>query len=880
MLKIYNIDVKEILDLPEKVSVDNIDIPIMQQWEKDKIYQYIFDETSDLKENVFSIDTPPPTVSGSLHVGHVFSYTHTDLLARYMRMQNKKVFYPMGFDDNGLPTERRVQNYYGVRPDLTIPYQKDFKPPFEGTDKNIKASDQVPISRLNFIELCEKLSTQDEIKFKELWMRLGISVDWNQTYQTIGKKARKYAQKYFIENYLRGEAYQSQAPGLWDVTFQTAVAQAELESREYPGYYHKIIFTHYDSNNKEIEIPIETTRPELLISCVALIAHPDDERYSHLFGKTAYSPLFNVEVPILAHSLAEIDKGAGIAMCCTFGDQVDIEWWKDLQLPLRSVMGKNGRLQTCDINGNVVDWVKKSDAIELAKQLHSKTAFTAREITVEALITNGKLIGTPEKTVRNTNFFEKGDKPLEIVTSRQWYIKNGGKDKDLNNKLQNCGEQLEFFPDFMKVRYLNWVQGLNNDWLISRQRYFGVAFPIWYKCDDEGSPIYEEVILPDIEDLPIDPTSDVPKGYHEDQRDQPKGFSAEVDVMDTWATSSLTPQIATDCRPELFPMSIRPQGQDIIRTWLFSTVVRSHLENNCLPWKSCTISGWILDPDRKKMSKSKGNVVTPMNFIEQYGADAVRYWAAKASLGVDTTFDEGVIKIGRRLAMKLLNATKFVLQIIKQTDKKVELDLSNVTYEVDKVFIKYLDNTANSATICFEDYDHSKALDIVETTFWTFCDDYLELVKKRSYDGERSATTTLSYSIDVLIRLLAPFIPFAAEEAWSWFNKTSVHTNNWPKDNKDFSNYKRGDLNQMKHVSSTEFHIISDVLLKLRKIKSNAKVSPKMPVSDVFIKADESQICFIKKCENDLINAANIVGDIKYQISDQHILELSGTVVE
>ena len=566
--------------LPDKVGVDGLEDKWRAVWDEDGTYK--FRNTRDRKA-VYSIDTPPPTVSGSLHVGHVFSYTHTDVIARYKRMRGYDVFYPMGWDDNGLPTERRVQNYYGVRVDVSLPYDPDFKPPFEGTDgKKIDAKDQVPISRKNFIELCERLTAQDEKLFEALWRKLGLSIDWSQTYHTIGQHPQRVAQKAFLRNLARGEAYQQDAPGLWDVTFQTAVAQAELESREYPGFYHKVAFRFEDGT----PIYIETTRPELLAACTSLIANPNDERYKQYFGQYVYSPLFKVKVPILAHPAAEMDKGAGIAMCCTFGDVTDVEWWRDLKLPTRPIIQRNGRIVM-----DTPDWIEDPAGREVFAETAGKTTFSARKVIVDKLRESGDLDGEPTPTKRMTNFYEKGDKPLEIVTSRQWYLKNGGTDEKLNAELIERGKELNFHPDFMRVRYENWVHGLNGDWLISRQRFFGVPFPLWYPVNASGEPDYDRPITPSEDRLPIDPTIDVPEGYDESQRDVPGGFTAEKDIMDTWATSSLTPQIVTHwAEPDeaskalfasTFPMDLRPQGQDIIRTWLFSTVDRAHLENKC-----------------------------------------------------------------------------------------------------------------------------------------------------------------------------------------------------------------------------------------------------------------------------------------------------------
>ena len=852
-------------ELPDRVGTEGLEAKWDEIWEADQVYKFDHDAK---REDIFSIDTPPPTVSGSLHIGHCFSYTHTDTMARFQRMNGKEVFYPIGWDDNGLPTERRVQNYFGVYCDPSLGYDPDFVPPFEGGDgRSIKQADQKPVSRKNFIELCLRLSEEDEAQFEALWRYLGLSVDWSTTYQTIGDEARLVTQAAFLQNLARGEAYMAKAPGLWDVTLQTAVAQAEVEAREYPGHYYKIDFHTQTAQGPET-VEIETTRPELLPACVALIAHPDDERYQGLFGTTVTSPVFGVEVPVLPHPLAEKDKGAGIAMCCTFGDLTDVQWWRELQLPMRAILDKDGR-----ITRETPEWITEEDGRELFDSITGKTTFTARKIIVEALKESGNAPGDPVPTQRMTNFFEKGDKPLEIVTSRQWYVRNGGKpftregsETDLREELLERGRELKFHPDFMRVRYDNWVNGLNSDWLISRQRFFGVPLPIWYAIDDEGEVVYDRVLTPELDQLPVDPSIDCPPNYTEDQRDVPGGFHGEVDIMDTWMTSSLTPQIPTgwlrdeDLYGRLFPMSMRAQGQDILRTWLFSTILRSNLQFDELPWENAAISGWILDADRKKMSKSKGNVVTPAALLEKYGSDAVRYWASSAKLGTDATFDEGQVKIGRRLAIKLLNASKFALSMAS-ADGDMRLDPALVTVPIDAAVLESLAQVIESATQDFTNYDHAAALHATETFFWTFCDDYIELVKERAYNANgnwseeeaQSARSTLGLVVDASIRLLAPFLAFAAEESWSWYRSGSVHTAPWP----EAANYRATPVEGDPQL----LNATSEALIRLRRVKSEAKVSPRTPYLSVTVSADSPSVLLLSQVESDLRAAARVTGD-------------------
>ena len=764
--------------IPEKPSLEGLEARWDAAWEADGTYRF---DRGRTRAEVFSIDTPPPTVSGALHVGHVFSYTHTDTIARYQRMAGREVFYPMGWDDNGLPTERRVQNYFGVRCDPGLPHDPDFEIPEDAGDpKAIKARGDTPISRRNFIDLCHVLTVEDETAFEELWRYLGLSVDWTLSYTTIDERCQRTAQRAFLRNLARGEAYQVEAPSLWDTTFHTAVAQAELEERDRPGAYHTLAFHTPEGG----DIHVATTRPELVAACVALVAHPDDARYQPLFDSTAITPVFGVEVPVRAHRLADPDKGTGIAMICTFGDTTDVTWWRELDLPVRAIVNREGRIAAEAPPG--LDTAAAASYARLA----NKTIHSAQAEMVVMLAEAGELVGEPEPITHPVKFFEKGDRPLEIVTSRQWYITNGGRDRDLAEALITRGDDMDWHPPYMQARYTNWIDGLNGDWLISRQRFFGVPIPLWYRLDDTGQPLWDVPLAPTEDSLAVDPTTDAPAGYDEAQRGAPGGFVGDADVMDTWATSSLTPQIVCgweedpDLYERTYPMDLRPQGHDIIRTWLFSTAVRSHLEADTAPWAHCALSGWVLDPDRKKMSKSKGNVITPIDMLARYGSDAVRYWAANGRPGTDTAVDEGQMKVGRKLAIKIINASRFALAFGAGSGEELTVDEVAITHPLDRAMLAGLAELVDEATRAFEGFDYARALERTEAWFWAFTDDHVELVKSRAYEGDPagadSARHALRLAISTLLRLFAPFLPFVTEEVWSWWRPGSVHLQAWP----------------------------------------------------------------------------------------------------
>ena len=841
--------------IPERPGLEDIEERWDAVWEERGTYR--FDRTRERSE-VFSIDTPPPTVSGSLHVGHVFSYTHTDTIARYQRMAGREVFYPMGWDDNGLPTERRVQNYFGVRCEPSLPYDPDFAAPDDAGDPTaIKKRGEIDISRRNFIDLCHVLTAEDERAFETLFRRLGLSVDWTQHYATIDERCQRTSQRAFLRNLARGEAYQIEAPSLWDVTHRTAVAQAELEDRERPGAYHTLAFHRSDGD----DVLIATTRPELVAACVALVAHPDDERYQPLFGSTVTTPAFGVEVPVRAHELADPEKGTGIAMICTFGDTTDVTWWRELDLDVRAIINRAGR-----INPEPPPGLDSETGRAAYARLAGKTIFSAQAEMVEILRETRELVGEPEAITHPVKFFEKGDKPLEIVTSRQWYIRNGGRDTDLRTALIARGDQMTWHPPYMQARYTNWIDGLNGDWLISRQRFFGVPLPLWYPLDEDGEPIHDTPIVPAEADLPVDPSSDPAPGYNESQRGRPGGFAGDTDVMDTWATSSLSPQIAcgweedNDLFARTYPMDLRPQAHDIIRTWLFSTAVRSHFEADTAPWGHCALSGWILDPDRKKMSKSKGNVVTPLDLLDKHGSDAVRYWAANGRPGTDTAFDDGQMKNGRRLAIKIMNASRFALGFGTDSGTPLAVDPEAITDPLDRAMLLGLAGLVDEATQAFDGFDYARALERTEAWFWTFTDDHVELVKSRAYEGDEagaeSARHALRLALSTLLRLFAPFLPFVTEEVWSWWRGGSVHRQAWPTSDK----LRDAATVDGEHVDPITAAVAAAALAEIRRHKTTEKRSLATPVTACTLTDTAERLALLRPVLGDVTAAARATG--------------------
>ncbi len=797
-------------------------------WRESGTYHY---DPSRPREETFVVDTPPPTASGSLHVGHVFSYTHADVITRYKRMRGMNIFYPMGWDDNGLPTERRVQNYFHVRCDPHEPYIEGLELE-EASSKQRKKPARM-ISRRNFIEICYGLVNEDEEYYRQLWRRLGLSVDWRQEYQTIDDHCREVAQFSFLDLHEKGHVYTSEAPTMWDVDFQCAVAQAEVEDRPTPGAYHHIEFGVEASDER---FTIATTRPELLAACVGVTAHPDDERYQGLFGKNAVTPLFRVPVPIFPSELADPEKGTGILMVCTFGDAVDVQWWREEDLALRQIVGPSGRLGEVDFDSDEFKSLEPAEASRYYAEIAGKNVKQARKRVVELLqepegSATGKgapLQKDPEAIEHPVKFYEKGDRPLEFLPTRQWFARL----LDKKDALLAKGAEVKWHPPHMETRYRDWTENLNLDWCLSRQRYFGVPIPVWYPLDDDGQPLYEQAMVAERDQLPVDPMLDTPKGYDEAQRDQPGGFTGEADIFDTWFTSSLTPQISShwgrdaERHAKLFPADCRPQAHEIIRTWAFYTIAKAMLHEDKVPWHNVMISGWILDPDRKKMSKSKGNVMTPIPLLEKYTADAGRYWAASARLGTDTAFDEQVWKIGKRLVTKLYNAGKFVLA--------QPGEVHPIEAELDRAFVAKLHELVDQVTRSFESWNYAHALQETESFFWThFTDTYLELAKPRARryeDGARgeeaalsgSAVASLRMGLNVLLRLFAPVMPYITEEIWSWAfaeetGEASIHRAPWP---------SAADFESIAAPQSPgSFELAVGALAAINKCKADAEVS-------------------------------------------------------
>lgn len=716
------------MELPKHYDAKEVELKWQKYWEENKTYR--FDENNSHK--IYSIDTPPPTVSGKMHMGHAFGNSQQDFIARFKRMNGFNVLQPFGTDDNGLPTQMLVQK-----------------------KKKVRAQD---IGRKNFVKLClETLEKELRPEYLKDWKSLGISCDFDISYTTINKHCTKISQKSFLELYEMGRAYRKEAPAIWCPKCRTAIAQVELEDKDVDSSFSDIIFKIEDK-----DLIIATTRPELLPACVSIFFHPDDKRYQQLEGKMAKVPLFGFEVPILPDEHVDPEKGTGIVMCCTFGDKNDVEWQKKHNLPIKSALTKTGKMSSL---------AGKYEGLKLQE---------AREKIIADLKENNFLIN--EKPITHSvNVHERCGTEIEFLHSKQWFIRY----MDLKEDMLRWGEELNWYPHHMKNRYDNWAKGLSWDWCISRQIFFGIPFPVWY-CRECG-----EVIMAKIEDLPVDPLEDKPP-LHSCPNCQSKNITGESDIINTWATSSLTPTIIK----ELFqgkpvydylnnnPMNLRPQGHDIISFWLFNTVVKSQLHFQMKPWNNCFINGWMLDPKGKKMSKSKGNVIEPQKMIEKYSADALRFMSAGCKLGDDFPFQEKDLVTGIKFTNKLWNASKFTLTHLKDYEK------AEITEVFDKWLLSKLSKLIKESTVNFEEFAYSKVKGDVEKFFWhIFCDQYLEIIKDRLYNpdkrgvgGRKSGQQGLYQSLLGVLKMMAPIMPHITEEIYQYFvsEKKSVHLSTWP----------------------------------------------------------------------------------------------------
>ncbi len=779
--------------LAKKYQHSEVEAKWQKFWEEEGIYR--FDEDED--GPIYSIDTPPPTVSGAIHIGHVYSYTHAEIIARFWRMRGYRVFYPFGFDDNGLPTERLVER-----------------------ERKIKASD---LQREQFNQLCLQTTEKYETKFKELWQSLGFSVDWNLEYSTIDEASQRVSQISFLDLYQKGKIYQAQNPVLWCIECQTSIAQAEIETKELETKFN---YLNFKTDCGE-DLIIATTRPELLPACVAILIHPDDERYRHLIGDEAIIPLIGERVPIIAEEEVDRTKGSGVVMCCTFGDQQDIIWWKRYQLPLREMIGTDGKIKT---------QYKPYDGLSFEE---------AREIIIGDLKKEGYLI-KQESLTHQVAHHERCGQPIEYHTSRQWFIKV----MDEKERLIKVADEINWHPAFMKYRYLEWVQNLEWDWCISRQRYFGVPFPVWY-CAQCG-----KIIVADFEQLPVNPLKDQPVSRCNCGSTD---VVPEQDVMDTWATSSVTPQINACWRGgeeftfEIKPMSLRPQAHEIIRTWAFYTIVKSLYHFNQIPWKDIMISGYVMASRGEKISKSKANSqYTPEELIEKFSADVIRLWTSQAKLGTDIYFVGDEVRNNQRIPIKLWNAARFVLSHLE--------DFSGIEqreYELmDQWILIQMQKTHEAMTKSLEAYELSQAKAILEKFFWNdFCDNYLEIVKERLYkpelrgdDGRKSAQQTLYMVLLNIIKMYAIFIPHMTEEIYQDYYRVregvmSIHCLPWN---------RYTDLNFVQAIASGGEKFIQ-IASQVRKYKSEQGISLGSELARLKISVgSEDSRDFLLKTQDDL----------------------------
>ncbi len=786
-------------EFPKKYDPKEIEPRIQQFWEEEKIFK--FDPLS--MKPTYSIDTPPPTLSGYIHMGHVLSYSQAEFVARYQRMIGKNVFYPMGFDDNGLPTERFVEKKYKV---------------------NIRK-----IGREEFVKLCLKETEIGGANYRNVWTTLGISVDWSLLYSTINKRCQRISQRSFIDIFNMGRMERRNEPAIWCPLCQTSLAQADVEDSE---PMHSFLNTIKFSTEDGKELLIATSRPELIPSCVGLLVNPNDERYRNLVGTSAITPIFKVKVPILADNKVDPEFGTGMVMVCTFGDKTDIDWWRQFDLPLKLSITPYGTM-----NDN-------------AGQYKGLTLVKCREQILADLKDAGLLL-EQKPTVHVMNVHERCGTPVEFYVTPQWFIRI----LDIKDELLQQGEKIQWRPEHMKIRYDNWINGLKWDWCISRQRYFGVPFPLWY-CKKCGS-----VALAEESQLPVDPVAAAP--LHPCKKCGSTEFEPEKDVMDTWATSSVTPLINANWgEPDsiidkIYPMSMRPQSHEIIRTWLFYTVIKSYLHTHSLPWSDVMISGQGLDPNGKAMHKSKGNIIEPLPIVEKYSADAVRWWAASAKLGDDLAFKEKEVVYGQKFVNKLFNASRFVsIHVIDYKPAEPQLEL------IDKWLLTKLNDTIRESTESFERYEYSKAKMLIEQFFWgDFCDNYLEIVKDRLYKKEengesgKAAIYTVYMALLNSLKMLGPFTPHITEDIYQRMFRqnegaASLHISSWP-----VQHFTWSDIEALK-LGNMAVTMISS----LRQHKNSQNMAQNAPIAKMIIAANEleADVKLIEKVLKDTMKVAEI----------------------
>ena len=787
--------------MDKKFEFEATEKDLTAQWKKDKIYRF---KINNNKES-FSIDTPPPTVSGKMHIGHAFSYSQGDIIARYKRMKGFNVYYPFGTDDNGLPTERLIEK-----------------------EKKINSK---KLSREEFINICNDALEEIKPPFIQDWIDIGVSCDFDKSYSTIDEDSRKIAQKTFLHLLKKSRVYIEESPISWCTHCQTGIAQAEFDNVENQSLFNDIVFKH-----KNTELIISTTRPELLGACVALAAHPNDKRYSHLKGKFAQVPLFSYEVPIIFDENVEIEKGTGLMMVCTFGDKDDIDKWRRHNLPLKNIITSDGHIN------------------HLAKPYDGLKIKEARKKIIEDLESEGLLINK-RKITNYVNVHERCGTELEFLKTKQWFFKILDEKQSIIDK----GHEIKWYPDYMKKRFDHWVENLNWDWCISRQRHFGIPIPVWYT--KEG-----EIVLPEEDELPLDPVTSKPR-KHKD-----KELIAEQDVFDTWFTSGLTPEISLNKTNtnfgDKYVFDLRMQAHDIIRTWTFYTICQSYFNHKIRPWNNIMISGFVLDPKGNKMSKSLGNTVSPQELLKKFGADALRYWTASSKLGDDLPYQEKDVQTGKKTVNKIANAARFVWMNLEGFNPKelslasfVEKDLS----AMDKWMLTKLNRAIKTSGLSFEEYEYSKSKQAVDNVFWhVFCDNYLEFVKYRVYNtDDETAKSVLYVSLLNMIKLYAPIMPFITEFVYkTYFEKhekeKSIHITSWPEyveELIDESSEKAGDL----AVKTIE---------EVRKYKSTNKMSLKAELGKVVVEASEEELLLLSKVKEDIEKVGNI-SDLEFVEADE-----------